>query len=503
MGFSAYNQENRVRRVNQKPEFKNGKYILYWMQAYRRLDWNHSLDFAIHKSIEMKKPLVIYEGLRMDYKWNSSRIHKFILDGIIDNESRAKKLGIHYWPFVETKENSAKGILRSITKDACLVVTDDFPAFIIPDQIERANQFLECAFFAVDSNCMIPLGLYGEVASAARILRYRVHKLFAQSYVHRANPSPNFQEIVNAKLSPPFRVFHSSQKQLESVLQNIDFSNSVLPVKDVIGGTTEAKKLLKSFLEKSLTHYGDLRSNPNPPENTPSSFLSPYLHFGHISVEEIVTEVLNFGMKKKWTPDLLNSSFSGKRESFFHKEKFVNSFLDELITWRDVGYLLFWKKKEFSKDLEVLPDWIKDNYKKHAKDSREYLYTLEEFENAKTHDPLWNAAQLELIHTGRMHNYMRMLWGKKVIEWSATYKEAFDTLEYLNNKYAYDGRNPNSYTGILWCFGLFDRPWFPERNVFGTVRYMSSDSTKKKFKMDSYLQYIKKLSNKEKNLFGD
>jgi drug/metabolite transporter (DMT)-like permease len=166
-----------------------------------------------------------------------------------------------------------------------------------------------------------------------------------------------------------------------------------------------------------------------------------------------------------------------------------------------LAFLLFWPKKEFNKDLRILPEWIQKILIKHATDKRDYLYTRKELEAAKTHDPLWNAAQKELIITGRMHNYMRMLWGKKVIEWSKTYKEAFDTLEEFNNKYAYDGKNPNSYTGILWCFGLFDRPWFPERNVHGNLRYMSSDSTKKKFRMMEYLEYAAKLEGKKESLF--
>nr|MBP7284907.1 deoxyribodipyrimidine photolyase [Leptospiraceae bacterium] len=215
----------------------------------------------------------------------------------------------------------------------------------------------------------------------------------------------------------------------------------------------------------------------------------------------IITRCLNINSKETWAPDKLNMDAKGDKDLFFGKNLSLNSYFDELLTWRDIGYLLFWKKKEFHKDLRVLPEWIQKILVSHSKDKRDYLYTRKEFEAAKTHDPLWNAAQKELVITGRMHNYMRMLWGKKVIEWSKTYKEAFETLEEFNNKYAYDGRNPNSYTGILWCFGLFDRPWFPERNVHGNLRYMSSDSTKKKFKMSEYLEYVAKLEHKQESLF--
>jgi deoxyribodipyrimidine photo-lyase len=142
----------------------------------------------------------------------------------------------------------------------------------------------------------------------------------------------------------------------------------------------------------------------------------------------------------------------------------------------------------------VLPAWAKATLAKHAGDRREHLYSLAEFEAAATHDDLWNAAQTELVRTGRIHNYLRMLWAKKVLEWSPSAKEAYRVLEHLNNKYAIDGRDPNSYTGILWCFGLFDRPWAPERNVFGSVRYMSSDNTARKFKLGAYLDYVAGLT---------
>lgn len=161
---------------------------------------------------------------------------------------------------------------------------------------------------------------------------------------------------------------------------------------------------------------------------------------------------------------------------------------------------MFWKKPSFRKDLSILPDWIQKNLDFHKNDVRPYIYTKEQLENSKTHDVIWNAAQKELVLSGCIQNYLRMLWGKKVIEWSPDYQTAFEILEEFNNKYAYDGRDPNSYNGILWCFGLFDRPWFPERNVFGNIRTMSSDSTKKKFKLQTYLDYVQSLEERNDKL---
>ena len=196
----------------------------------------------------------------------------------------------------------------------------------------------------------------------------------------------------------------------------------------------------------------------------------------------------------KWTTDELRVHNRGKREGFFGDDPDVNSFLDEALTWRDVGFQWHWSRRADAASLErALPAWALQTLGAHAADRRPWLYTAEELENGATHDPLWNAAQRELVATGTIHNYLRMLWGKKVLEWSASPAEAYRTLEHLNNKYALDGRDPNSYTGILWCFGLFDRPWPPERKVLGSVRYMSSENTARKFDLKPYYAYVESL----------
>ncbi|MCG6153282.1 deoxyribodipyrimidine photolyase [Leptospira bandrabouensis] len=493
--------EERIRNCNQNPFANNGKYILYWMQAYRRFDSNHAFFYAYSLAKKHKKELIVYEGLRSDYPWNSERIHKFILEGMYDNQTRADELGINYWPFVESKFNPARGILKEISKDAAAIVTDDFPCFIIPEQITKLAGKVNCPVYAVDSNSLLPLSRFEKEASAARILRIWIHKEFLKGMPKFTKQKWEKEDLQGLhQNSKPPKGF-GLPKDLDSFLNTIDFKENVSPATGIKGGRNEALKILKSFVSKKLKDYEIGRSNPNPPNLTATSGLSPYLHFGHIGIEEIFNAVLEISSKGKWNPERLSHQKPGDREHFYSDSTSANHFLDELITWRDIGYLFFWKNKPSRIHLENLPDWVKSNFKKHKSDTREYLYTLEQFESAKTHDELWNAAQIELVKTGRMHNYMRMLWGKKVIEWTKTYEEAFQILEHLNNKYAYDGRNPNSYTGILWCFGLFDRPWFPERNVFGNVRFMSSDSTKKKFKMNTYLEYIDELSGNSDLLF--
>jgi deoxyribodipyrimidine photo-lyase len=195
-----------------------------------------------------------------------------------------------------------------------------------------------------------------------------------------------------------------------------------------------------------------------------------------------------------WTPDELRLDQRGRREGFFCDDADVHAFLDEALTWRDLGYHWHRARHADAAGLETaLPAWALATLGAHASDRRSHLYTRDELEGGATHDPLWNAAQRELVATGTIHNYLRMLWGKKVLEWSASPAEAYRTLEHLNNKYALDGRDPNSWTGILWCFGLFDRPWPPERPVFGSVRYMSSENTARKFDLEPYYAYVERL----------
>jgi deoxyribodipyrimidine photo-lyase len=256
------------------------------------------------------------------------------------------------------------------------------------------------------------------------------------------------------------------------------------------GGGPAARRRLQEFVRQRLTGCAERRSAPTSPEEGHSSGLSPYLHFGHISIEEVAAAVLG-----DWSVEQIDAAATGKREGFYGADADINAFLDEAITWRDVG--LNWHRGRW-RDTAVLerslPAWAWTTLQAHRRDRRAFVYSLADWEGARTHDPLWNAAQRELVATGTIQNYLRMLWGKKVIEWSAAPEEAYQTLVHLNNKYALDGRDPNSYTGILWCFGLFDRAWAPERPVFGTVRYLSSANTARKFKLDGYYRYVEQVA---------
>ena len=501
--------DSRLRLASDRSPNEQGDYVLYWMQAYRRLDRNHALDHALYWSRQLKKPLVVYEGLRLDYPWASARHHRLMIDGMMANTLKSKKLGINYWPFVETLAQPARGLLRKLSAKACLVVTDDYPAFIVPGQIAALAGKIDVPLHVIDGNGIVPLKLLGPAVSACAHLRHRIHRLFAEAWQHRAVAEPVFSKVARQQIDAPFELC-TPHAPHEEYVASLPIDQSVKPVPGVVGGSDAGKTALKAFLRDKLPRYGEARNQPDDPARSAASGLSTYLRYGHLSIQEVAENVLSSA--GEWSVDQINFASRGKRDGFFHTDPNVNGFLDEAITWRDVGYhwhfvrnaergprRMEWKSLDGVKcpsfqDLEsTLPAWALASLQKHASDKREHVYTLAQWEAGATHDPLWNAAQRELVATGRIHNYMRMLWGKKVLEWSASPEEAYLILEHLNNKYALDGRDPNSYTGILWCFGLFDRPWPPERKVFGNVRYMSSENTARKFKLAGYYEYVKRL----------
>jgi deoxyribodipyrimidine photo-lyase len=509
----------RVRTVQTAKPNSTGRYVLYWCQMYRRLSHNHALDYAMNCARHLKKPLVIFEGLKLNYPWASARFHKFMLDGMADNFAAAKQLGATYWPFVETPDEPGRRLVQKLCENACILVTDDYPQFIIPAQTRAVAAAVTIPVFAVDGNSMVPLALLGKTVGAAAHLRPRWHKLFAEAWNHRANAEPNFSNLNATGVKPPFKTW-TPPADISAFVNSLPIDQTVPIVAGAVGGATEGRRLLAEFVNTKLHRYAEERSHPDDPAKGPASGLSWWMHYGHLSIQEIVEATLG----ANWTPSELNLKTRNK-DDFFCRDANINGFLDEAITWRDVGLQWHYTRaqaKDFAGGTQhwcqdsqwpafnfatndfsplpaegtlagLLPEWALATLRKHESDRRDYLYTLEQFESAQTHDPLWNAAQRELVATGRMNNYLRMLWAKKVLEWSARVEQAYRVLEHLNNKYAIDGRDPNSYTGILWCFGLFDRPWPPERKVFGNIRFMSSDSTAKKFKLAKYYEYIRRL----------
>jgi deoxyribodipyrimidine photo-lyase len=274
-------------------------------------------------------------------------------------------------------------------------------------------------------------------------------------------------------------------------LAGLPIDHSVPPVPGVRGGDSAGEVALERFLEERLERYGEGRNDPG---EEVTSVLSPHLHFGSVSSHQMFAAL---AARERWSPDRLGRGARGGKEGWWGMSPAAEKFLDEAVTWREVGYNMASHREDFER-YESLPEWARTALAKHERDPRPHLYSLAELKAGRTHDDLWNAAQGQLREEGRIHNYLRMLWGKKVLQWSTSPREALAALIELNNKYALDGRDPNSYSGIFWCLGRYDRPWPPERPIFGTVRYMTSESTRRKFKVDGYVERYAPISAQKK-----
>ncbi len=477
----------RVRNVNKGKVNPDGDFILYWMISNRRLKWNYSLDRAIEWAVELNKPLVILEPLRCDYEWAGDRFHKFIVEGMACNYRLAKDRRVCYYPYLEPRKNAGKGLVKSFSKHACAVISDEFPAFFIPGMLKKAALQIKSSFELVDSNGILPMASTDrEFTSAYSFRRFLQKQLPSHVMDHpRKSPLKKLEIPVLKRLPDQITekwpaVPFSDLEKCETKISNIPIDHSVGAVARR-GGFIEAEKLLKTFIKNKIPFYSEHRNNP---EEDVTSTLSPYLHFGHISSHEIFYSVQE---KEKWHIGKLSQTSSGKRAGWWGMNEYSEAFLDQLITWRELGFNMCRNNRKYA-EYESLPEWARNTLNIHEMDERKYIYSLKQFEEAQTHDPLWNAAQRQLLREGIIHNYLRMLWGKKVLEWTPTPGNALEILLHLNNKYALDGRDPNSYSGVFWIFGRYDRAWGPEREIFGKIRYMSSKNTERKVSVKNYLK---------------
>jgi deoxyribodipyrimidine photo-lyase len=473
----------RIRAVNAAPPRPDGDYVLYWMIAARRLGWNYGLDRALEWARELGRPLLIFEPLRLGYRWASVRLHRFCMEGMREHEAALTGSPVGYFPYLEPAAGAGKGLLEALSPRASVVVTDAFPSFFLPAMIEAAGRKLSVRLEAVDGNGIVPLEAPGRDFTTAHSFRRHLQKTLPGLLEDAPTPDPlNGIDLPRFPGLPPEIAARWPSAALTAdpaALAALGLDAAVGPV-TASGGTTEARRRLGHFLAASLHRYAEDR---NHPDLEVTSGLSPYLHWGHIGAHEVLHAVLD---QEGWTPARLSPRTDGSREGWWGLSPSAEAFLDQLVTWREIGFNTAHRMGDAALTYGSLPDWAIQTLEAHRRDPRPHLYDRAEFEAARTHDPLWNAAQNELRETGVIHNYLRMLWGKKILEWSASPEEALETLIHLNNRWSIDGRNPNSTSGIFWTLGRYDRGW-PERPVFGTVRSMSSDSTRRKVELRRYL----------------
>lgn len=446
----------RIQSLNKNQRLEKGAYVIYWMHASQRTEYNHALEYAISLANDYDCPAIVYFELIDDFPSANARHYQFALEGIPEIIEALEKRGIRFVCHYAGKKGTKD--LLALSKKARCIVTDVGYLRFQRDWRDRYAKAVDCPFYAVETNVVIPVEVVSDKEEyAARTIRKKVTSTLSEYMV----PLPH-QKPRHSSLNLSFASFDLTDTKKAITQLSLDWT--VSPVSTFHGGTKEAKKQLSHFVTHALVDYDDTRNDPTAKT---LSNMSPYLHFGQISPLYIALQLQK------------------------QKTKAVDVYLEELIVRRElaVNYVHFNKQYD---SYAGLPVWAKETLKKHSGDTREYIYTKKQFEDATTHDPYWNAAQLEMVKTGKMHGYMRMYWGKKILEWSKTPKAAFDLALYLNDKYELDGRDPNGYTGVAWCFGKHDRPWF-ERGVYGTVRYMNANGLKRKFNVEAYVKWVDAL----------
>jgi len=458
---SARIPPERIRHLNDRPERAGADFVLYWIQMYQRAEQNWALTAAIEAANRLALPLVVYHGLGCTYPHANDRMHRFILEGVAELAERFARRGILYHFYLRRRAADPNDLLYRLARRAALVVTDDFPAFLIPDQTIRVAGKLDVAMSAVDGNGIVPLAAVQGEQYGAYTLRPRLRRLLPDHLGPVPEPSVT-RDSLGLRLDVPGT--EVALDSLDSLIADCAIDHSVRPSPVYRGGYREARSRLDRFVAGPLHSYGTARNQPGA-ETT--SRLSPYLHFGQISPQEIALAVRDARRVPRADRD---------------------AYLEELIVRRELAYN-FCRFNEQHRTLDALPPWARATLAAHAGDPRPQLYSAEEFEAARTHDYLWNAIQAELLTTGLMFGYYRMYWGKKIIEWSRSAAEAQATMIRLHEKYALDGRNASTYSNILWCFGKHDRPWF-ERPVFGKVRYMSLGGMETKTDAASYVDRV-------------
>jgi deoxyribodipyrimidine photo-lyase len=455
---------NRIQSLKSSGIIK-GDYILYWMQQSQRIAYNHALIHAINLSNDHQLPLVVYFGLTDRYPEANLRHYHFMMEGLHDLQKKFKGMKIR---FVIYKTSPETGCIELMKNAAYLVMDKGYTRTQREwrQEVLGKAQNLDINIDEVESDLVIPIETTSNKEEyAARTIRTKIMSKIREYAVEPDDVFPQINSL-DLTLDLPFEEITDPMASLES----LDIDTSVKPSERFKGGETEAQRVFSEFLETRLPYY-TLR---NHPELDYCSYLSPYLHFGHISPVEIVDRTLD---ALRSNPDL---------------EASVDSFIEELVVRRELSFNFIYFNPSYDSFKGMTYQWAYDTMELHNEDQRDYLYSIEEFENCATHDPYWNAAMKEMVHTGFMHTYMRMYWCKKIIEWTPDCETAYEIAISFNNKYFLDGRDANSFTGVAWCFGKHDRAW-TERPVFGKLRYMNENGLKRKFEIDAYVKKINSM----------
>ncbi len=450
----------RIHQLNDKPA-RNGGFVLYWMQQSQRAEWNHALEYAVERANDLGLPVAVVFGLMDDYPEATERHYAFMLEGLAETFQTLEKRDIGAF----IGRGHPADVALKAGRDAALIVCDMGYLRHQAEWRARVAEEAGCEVVEIESDVVVPVETASDHAEyMARTIRPKLLK--------------RLDEFLQPVKTVKPRINANGRELLKGWSR--DIPKSVGARSKFKGGTAEVKKRLKRFIAGSLAVY---EAHSNQPQTDDVSMLSPYLHFGQISPLYIALEIIAARSGDRAYSVGRVPSHGGKNPE--------SCFLEQLIVRRELAMNFVWFTPDYDR-FSCLPDWAKRSLKNHAKDKREFLYTREQLEQSRTHDPYWNAAMTEMRVTGFMHNYMRMYWGKKVLEWSRSPEEAFETLLAINNKYFLDGRDPNSYAGVAWVFGKHDTAW-AERPVFGKTRYMNAAGLKRKCDIERYVEKVTKM----------
>ncbi|HEX2778845.1 MAG TPA: deoxyribodipyrimidine photo-lyase [Gemmatimonadaceae bacterium] len=451
----------RCARVNEMRLVPEGELVLYLMQSTQRIHENWALRFATLEADRLNRPLLILQELDCAGEHASDRTHTFAMQGAQDIARAAEAMG-YTFRFIlrRTKAERSRAMDRAIAR-ACLVVTDAYPTGGVAERTAQLARSAPCRVVAVDSVGVVPAAMLPREEYAARTIRPKLAKLRDISLEPVADRAPR-RELAPALLAAlEIDALDVARVDIAAEVARCEIDHDVPPA-PAHGGTRAARARLAHFVATGLQSYSTRRSDPTDGDG--SSRLSPYLRHGHVSAAEVARAALQHAPPAE-----------------------AEAFLDEMIVWRELS-LNFCLHNRAHATLDALPGWVHRSMEEHEGDARDTIYTREQLAAGATGEPLWNAGQRELLLTGQMHNAVRMLWGKSVLLWTDRYVDALSHLVWLNDHYALDGRDPNSYSNILWCFGKFDRP-FATRPVWGTIRPMSLDRARGKFDVARYVAH--------------
>ena len=453
-------EATRIKPLNAS-DIPKGDYVLYWMQQSQRAAYNHALEYAVRQANKLDRMLLVGFGLSDDYPEANLRHYTFMLEGLKETSAALASRGIK----MVLRRGHPPDVALNLGRRASMIVCDR--GYLRHQRAWRHQvaKHADCPVIQVESDVVVPVEVVSDKAEyAARTIRPKIHRYLATYLTGLRQNSVKYPSV-------GLKIKGIDLDNVEKLLQNLNIDRSVPPVSILFkGGTSRAVRRFDGFIRRRLEYYDQ---HSNQPQTDDISHMSPYLHFGQISP-------LHLALK-------INRALDSLKDA-------KDAYMEQLIVRRELSMNFACYTSNYD-TYDCIPPWAQKTLAEHENDQREYLYSYRQLDSAGTHDPYWNAAMLEMKHTGFMHNYMRMYWGKKILEWSKTPEAAYRTTLALNNRYFLDGRDPNSYVGVGWIYGVHDRAW-TERPIFGKTRYMAASGLERKCDIAAYVKKIDGLVKK-------